>query len=204
MTTNQKNMKKNMGTYFNFNEWITNNENEIKLRMYLLDMSRRLNKKYLKNYFSQLEGESDRDYDLFIEYMSQGFNRRRKYLENKYSPHIIRNLSFKYKWIERAQEWEYDELINMINTLQFVGQDNDENSWSKQDNETNLRYFMFLAYLQLGKGCSKSLLSKILTENNVLTKTHSLNIMAYQCDWANRRDDYYNSPEYELLTSQEN
>ena len=184
------NITDNFGKYFNFNQWILENQNELRLRLYLMEMEKRLHPLYLRHFFQQGPTELDEKYKMFIEYMTQGFNRTRKELEEKHTSSIIRNAGYKYKWVERAKRWERYEIRIMTETLQIKDINNPNNSWSQKDTETNFQYFTFLCYLQLGSRYSFSTLMNILNEYGINTNRNTISMFASNNNWHQRRNDY--------------
>lgn len=177
---------KDLGKYFVFHSWLSENRKEIKLRLFLMDQRDRLTEDNLMKFFPKLPQEPEDKYALFIRYMSQGFNRKRGLIQGTSTENIIRNSSFQFKWTGRAKRWEDKEINLMIKTFGFDELEDD--AWKQKESETNFQYFLFLTYVLLGKKYSGNTLVNILNDYGVNTHLSSIRMFSMDNSWVERRD----------------
>lgn len=174
------------------------NSNEMRLRSFLKKLDYYRSEDYLHDlYFDSLFLKfGDRDYSIFIDYMMQGFNRKRHFLLDKYdvSSNALKSIAHKCKWSENARVWEkivVDDFIKRMFPSSFLKQGSV--SWSMLKGEGYFRYFCFLCYLFLNGGdevFSQPMLARILSEGGVPVVSQSLKQFSARFGWLERCRQY--------------
>lgn len=176
-----------------------NYDNETKLRTYLKTLDDCRTMEYLWKLYPEQKysmGCDGRNYDMFIEYMMQGFNRKRGFLMEHYdlSREAINTIAFKNQWTSNAEVWEKRVVDNFIQRMFPPRFSEDAGApWVKRDDESYYQYFCFLCYLFLNDGGSYSQprTASILSEEGVRVVGQTLNLFSSRFGWLERCRQYY-------------
>ena len=172
-------------------------KNEQDIRKFLRNLDNYTTEEYLDDmyfglYFEKMGG---RNYSLFIEYMKQGFNRKRTHLIGMFdvTEAALKNIAHKEKWSQRAKIWESKVVSDSMEKL-FPSNfnTNETNPWTKKENESYFSYFCFLCFLYLNEGSkySQPQTAKILSEEGIRIVSQTLNQYSSKYDWMERCRKY--------------
>lgn len=142
----------------------------------------------------------ERNQDILIDYVGQGFNRRRQFLTEKYDVTLgaIAMLSMKYNWKKESEKWEKIVTENYLNHLKMpLLKQNRDYSWSKKDNESYFQYFCFITFMYLNMYGTYSLnqMAALLQKCGLRLVYQTLTQYSAKHKWFDRMNDYYSNKE---------
>ncbi|RAP49236.1 MAG: hypothetical protein BZ138_08140 [Methanosphaera sp. rholeuAM270] len=174
-------------------------DDEYNLRLFLsIKLKDFTNENYLKKLYRLPDNPTKskiRNYNLFIDYMTQGFNRQRKHLCDEYGLSIraIHSISIREKWTKMAKIWENEVIKAFIDWMNIPLFDSKiKYQWSQLPNEKNYPYFCFLCYLYLNRNgnYSQPTTAKIMTSCGLRIVSQTLNQYSRKFHWVKRVEDY--------------
>ena len=156
--------------------------------------------------------EDTLDYRVFLEYMSQGFNRKRKHLMDLFniSKKDVTRYANKHHWTQESQKWEKEVIKEFIKFVHMPLFNNDflqkkpfNPVWYIQEDESYIQYFTFLVYLYLNLNdktpsqyptkyhvYSQTQLSEIFQSCGFRMAAITLNSYSQTHNWISRIEEY--------------